>query len=127
MSDMRTPLARIRGLGSAREGTGHFWAQRLTAVAMIPMVLFFLGFLISVSGDDYATVRASLANPFVALMFLLMLVAGLYHMRIGMQVIIEDYVHAEGSKIALIMLNTFFASIVGVASVYALIKLAFGG
>jgi len=127
MTDMRTPLARIRGLGSAREGTGHFWAQRLTAVALIPLVLFFLVLLISLNGADFATVRTALANPFVALMFVLMLVAGLYHMRIGMQIIIEDYFHSEGSKIALIMLNTFFAVVVGVASVYALVKLALGG
>lgn len=127
MTDMRTPLARIRGLGSAREGTGQFWAQRLTAVALIPLVLFFLVMLISLNGADFATVRTALANPFVALMFVLMLVAGLYHMRIGMQIIIEDYIHSEGSKIALIMLNTFFAIVVGVASVYALVKLALGG
>jgi succinate dehydrogenase / fumarate reductase, membrane anchor subunit len=127
MTDMRTPLSKVRGLGSAREGTGHFWAQRLTAIANIPLILFFLGFLISLNGADYATVRASMANPFVALMFLLMLVSGLYHMRLGMQVIIEDYIHHEGGKIVLLMLNTFFSIAVGVAAVYAIIKLAFGG
>ncbi len=127
MSDMRTPLARVRGLGSAREGTGHFWAQRLTAIALIPLVIFFLGFLISLNGADFITVRAALANPFVGLMFLLMVVAGLYHMRLGMHVIIEDYIHSEGGKIALIILNTFFAIAVGVAAVFALVKLAFGG
>jgi len=127
MADMRTPLAKVRGLGSAREGTGHFWRQRLTAIANVPLVLFFIGFLISINGADYATVRAALANPFVSLMFALMLFSALYHMRLGMQVIIEDYIHGEGLKLALLMLNTFFAIVVGAACAYALIKLAFGG
>jgi succinate dehydrogenase / fumarate reductase membrane anchor subunit len=127
MTDMRTPLGKVRGLGSAREGTGHFWMQRLTAVANIPLMLFFIGFLISINGADYATVRAAFANPFVALLFALMLFSALYHMRLGMQVIIEDYVHGEGAKLALLMLSTFFAILVGAACAYALIKLAFGG
>ena len=127
MADMRTPLGKVRGLGSAREGTGHFWRQRLTAVANVPLILFFIGFLISINGADYATVRAGFANPFVSLMFALVLFSALYHMRLGMQVIIEDYIHGEGTKLALIMLNTFFAILVGAACAYALIKLAFGG
>ena len=127
MADMRTPLGKVRGLGSAREGTGHFWRQRLTAVANIPLMLFFVGFLISINGADYATVRSAFANPFVGLMFALVLLSALYHMRLGMQIIIEDYIHGEGLKLALIMLNTFFAILVGAACAYALIKLAFGG
>jgi succinate dehydrogenase / fumarate reductase membrane anchor subunit len=124
---MRTPLAKVRGLGSAHEGTDHFWRQRLTAVANIPLFLFFVGFLISLNGADYATVRDAMANPFVTLMFALMIFSGLYHMRLGMQVVIEDYIHGEGLKLALIMLNTFFCIAAGAASVYALIRLAFGG
>jgi succinate dehydrogenase / fumarate reductase membrane anchor subunit len=126
-NDMRTPLAKVRGLGSAREGTGHFWRQRLTAIANVPLMLFFVGFLIVMNGADYEAVRAALGHPLVALLFIVMLVSALIHMRIGMQVIIEDYVHNEGSKLALFVFNTFFTIAVGVVSVFALAKLSFGG
>jgi len=125
--DMRTALGKVRGLGSAREGTMHFWRQRLTAIANIPLTLFFIGFVISTSGAGYAELRAALANPFVALMLILFLLSALYHMRLGMQVVIEDYVHGEGNKLALLVLNTFFSVLVGAACVFALLKIAFGG
>jgi len=126
-NDMRTPLGKVRGLGSAREGTLHFWRQRLTAVANVPLMLFFVGLLIALNGADYETTRAVLANPLVALVVALMLISALFHMRLGMQVIIEDYVHGEGAKLACLMLNTFFTIAVGAMAIFALLKLAFGG
>ncbi len=125
--DMRTPLGKVRGLGSAKEGTGHFWVQRLTAVALVPLVLFFIGLVISLNGAGYAEVRAALGHPLTAIVMALFVLTGVYHMRIGMQVIIEDYVHGEGVKVLLVMLNTFFAAAVGFACLFAILKLSFGG
>ncbi len=123
---MRTPLKISRGLGSAKDGTGHFWKQRLTGVANVVLGLFLVWLIASLVGADHATVKKTLANPAMALPLLALIVSGTVHMRLGMQTIIEDYVHNEGAKIVLLMLNTFFASAVALACVFAILKITFG-
>jgi len=127
MADMRTPLNKVRGLGSARGGTEHFWRQRLTAVSNIPLIIFFIGFVAVYAGASYEEIRAAVAQPVVALLIGFAFVSVLYHMRLGMQIIIEDYVHEEGWKIFLIILNTFFPIVVGAIALYSLLRIAFGG
>lgn len=127
MSDMRTALNKVRGLGSAREGTGHFWRIRLSSIALLPLSLFLLGWILSLGGASYGEVRAALAEPLIALAASLFILISLDHMQLGMQIIIEDYVHGEGAKLALIILNIFFAVAIGAASVFAILKIAFGG
>lgn len=122
---MRTPLKTARYLGSAKEGSDHFWKQRVTGVANVVLGLFLVWLIASLVGADHAAVKTRLANPLVATGLVALMVSGTVHMRLGMQTIIEDYVHA-GSKIVLLMLNTFFASLIGIVSVLAILKLSFG-
>ncbi len=126
-SSMRTPLGRVRGLGSAKSGTGHFWLQRVTAVANLVLAIVFIGVVVALAGKPYAAALALLSNPLVAILMLLFVVSGAIHMRLGMQVVIEDYIHGEGLKILAVMANTFFTVAVGAACAFALLKISFGG
>jgi succinate dehydrogenase / fumarate reductase, membrane anchor subunit len=126
MKEMRTPLGRVRGLGSAKTGTEDFWHQRLTAMANIPLVISGVVIVISLVGRNHAAAAQILGSPLIAILMLLFIISVTYHMRIGMQVIIEDYVHEETSKIALIVLNTFYTIAVALVSAFAILKLSFG-
>ena len=125
-NDMRTPLSRVRGLGSAKDGTEHFWRQRLTAIALVPLVLYFLWVMFQLIGASHAEVVACFSKPSVTIIMLIFLGTGFYHMKLGMQVIIEDYVHGGAGK-ALLILNTFFAIGMAAACGFAILKLGFGG
>jgi succinate dehydrogenase / fumarate reductase, membrane anchor subunit len=123
---MRSPLARIRYLGSARSGTRHFWQQRLTAVASIPLTLAFIVIVMSLIGSNQAGAVRVLGSPMVAIIMILFIWTYAYHMWLGMQVIIEDYVHDEIWKLASLMGNTFFCFAIALVSLYALLKISFG-
>ena len=125
-SEIRTPLARVRGLGSAKDGTDHFWKQRVTAVSNILLVLFLAGLMVSIAGADYAVVKKALQRPAIAILLLLLVLSGVHHMRLGMQSIIEDYVHGDGAKILCLMANSFFAITIALTCIFAVMKLSFG-
>ena len=125
--DLRTPLARARGLGSAREGVHHWWAQRLTAIALIPLVVWFAISLVMMSGADYGAVRAWIGSPAVMVLLILTIAVGLHHAQLGIQVVIEDYVHSDGWKLALIVAVRFLAVFFGLAAIVAILSIGFGG
>jgi succinate dehydrogenase / fumarate reductase membrane anchor subunit len=122
---MRHPEARVRGLGSAHHGLAHWWAQRLTALALIPLALWFVGYLCVTVGLDFNAARASLHEPINAILMLCLIGAGLHHGQLGLQVVIEDYVHTGWLRLALIILVKFAAVLLGVACVFAVAKVAF--
>jgi succinate dehydrogenase / fumarate reductase, membrane anchor subunit len=122
---MATPLKRVRGLGTAHHGTETFWRQRLTAVANVPLIIFLIFSIVTNIGAPYDAVRAYLAHPLVALAFVALILSAAIHMRIGLKEIIEDYVHG-GAKVVAILLATFFAVGVGLASLLAIVKISLG-
>jgi succinate dehydrogenase / fumarate reductase, membrane anchor subunit len=126
MSDFHTPLSRVRGLGSAHEGTDHFWAQRVTAVANLFMLAFLIYTAINLAGQPLFVVRDYFDSSVIAGLAILFTLAAAYHMRLGMQVIIEDYIHSSGLKTLLLLINTFFSATVALITVVAILKLNLG-
>jgi succinate dehydrogenase / fumarate reductase, membrane anchor subunit len=124
---MRTPLSRVRGLGASRDGAHHFWLQRLTAIANVPLVIALVVIVINVTTVDYEGAREMVGSPLVAILLLLLILSVTNHMRIGMQVIIEDYVHAELPKLLALVANTLFSIAIAVACGFAILKISFGG
>jgi succinate dehydrogenase / fumarate reductase, membrane anchor subunit len=125
-SSMRTPLGRVRNLGASHSGTTDFWRQRLTAVAMTLLIVPVLFVILTLVGRNHAGAAQILGSLPIAIILLLFIVASTWHMKIGMQVVIEDYVHNEKLKLASIMANNFFCAAVALASIYALLKLSSG-
>jgi succinate dehydrogenase / fumarate reductase membrane anchor subunit len=124
--NLRTPLGRVRGLGSARTGTEEFWLQRMTAIASIPLTIAGLSLVISLTGRSYPAVKQILGSPLVAVLMILFILANVVHMKIGIQVVVEDYVYRKNQKFTLLILNTFFAWAIGLACVFAILKISFG-
>ena len=122
----KTPLGQVLGLGSAKAGTEHWWHQRLTAIAGIPLVVFLIAYLLMHRGASRADIVASMHNPFVAILMGLTIANLVWHMRLGLQVVIEDYVHTDHTKYAVLLLNTFFAVVMAAAGLYAILKMSIG-
>ena len=124
---MRTPLKNVRYLGSAKDGTSHFWHQRLTAVANVPLAIAFIILVVMLSGASHSEFVDVVGSPLGAVIMIATILSVTWHMRLGMQIVIEDYVHAEGTKILLVLGNTFFTAAIALLSIFAVLKLSFGG
>ncbi len=122
---LKSPIGRARGLGSAKDGLHHWWMQRLTAIALIPLGIWFVISMISLAGADHAAASAWLANPLTAVLMLLLIVATFHHLQLGLQVVIEDYIHSEAAKVVCLIGLKLASFALGVAAVFAVLKVAF--
>jgi succinate dehydrogenase / fumarate reductase membrane anchor subunit len=123
---MRSALGQVRHLGAAKEGVQHWWAQRLTALALVPLMIWFVASIAWLAGADHAGFVGWIARPYNALLMILLLAAGFHHAQLGLQVVIEDYVHGEGCKLAMIVVVKFAALLLALAGIFAVLKIAFG-
>jgi succinate dehydrogenase / fumarate reductase membrane anchor subunit len=124
---VRSPLARVRGLGPARHGVGDWWVQRVTAVALVPLAVWFVASVVSLAGADYLTVARWMGSPVTAVILILLLAATFRHAQLGLRVVIEDYVHHEGAKIAMLLIINGVLAILAVGSILSVLKLVFRG
>ena len=124
---METPLARVRGLGSAREGGHHWWIERLTSVSTLLLFIWLLVSLLRLPAVDYRTVNEWLESPLAAVPMLLLILSTFWHLKLGMQVVIEDYVHEEGWKLFTLVILNFFTILLAALAIFAVLKIAFGG
>jgi succinate dehydrogenase / fumarate reductase membrane anchor subunit len=125
-ASIRTPLGRVRGLGAAHAGTTDFFRQRITAVGLVVLIVPVIAVIMTLLGRNQAAAAQILGSPLIAIIMILFIIASCWHMKIGMQVVLEDYVHDEKLKLAAIIANNFFSFGVGIASIYAIIKLSSG-
>ena len=121
----KTPMSRVSGLGSAKDGTGHWWAQRITAIALVPLTLLFLFPFAGALGGEHEAVSAVYASPFNAIIAVLFIATAFRHLQLGLQVVIEDYVHAPAWRTGLLLGSTHFCAFFGLAGVFAVARLAF--
>jgi succinate dehydrogenase / fumarate reductase, membrane anchor subunit len=123
---MRTPLARVKGLGASGHGVEHWWLHRMTAVSNVPLIIAFVIIVAALAGSDYARAIDIISHPLVAIILILAVISVTNHMRLGMQIVIEDYVHDKGYKIAAVIANNFYAVIIAIACLYAILKVSLG-
>lgn len=124
---LRTPVARARGLGSAKEGLHHWWVQRVSAVALIPLTIWFVASIVGLAGADHAAVAAWIGNPVVAVLMVLLVAAALYHAQLGMQVVYEDYIHTHWLKVTADVGTKLLSLVLAAATIFAILKIALGG
>jgi succinate dehydrogenase / fumarate reductase membrane anchor subunit len=123
---MRTPLARAKGLGAAGHGAGHWWLHRMTAVSNVPLIIAFVIIVAALAGSSYEQALGIVSHPFVALVLILAVISVTNHMRLGMQLPIEDYIHQKGWKLAALIANNFYAVLIAVTCLWAILKVSFG-
>jgi succinate dehydrogenase / fumarate reductase membrane anchor subunit len=123
--DFRTDRARVQGLGSAKEGTGHWWSQRISSIALVPLTLLFIFPFVASLGSDHAEVVATYSSPVNAIVAILFVIATFTHVQQGMQVVIEDYVHDKPIRTAALLANTLLCWAFGLTGVFAIAKIAF--